>query len=65
MTFIWGLRIWDTTKTKRYLQEIPIYLIRKNIGIVHILRYQERENGALLNSPLAKSIVSFLLEREV
>ena len=24
---------WDTTKTKRYQQEIPIYLIGKNKGI--------------------------------
>ena len=27
---------WDTTKTKRCPEESPIYLTRKNIGIVHI-----------------------------
>ena len=27
---------WDTTKTKRYPQETPIYRTRKYIGIVHV-----------------------------
>ena len=31
---------WDTTKTKRYTQQSPIYLTRKNIGIVHVWRHQ-------------------------
>ena len=40
----------DITKTKRYPQEISIFLICKNIGIVHIWRHQEGERGVPSNS---------------
>ena len=40
----------DIAKTKRYPQEISIFLICKNIGIVHIWRHQEGERGVPSNS---------------
>ena len=40
----------DITKTKRYPQEISIFLICKTIWIVHIWRHQDRERGVLSNS---------------
>ena len=43
---------WDTTKTKRYPEEIPVYLIKKNIEIVHTWRHQESERRVLSNSGL-------------
>ena len=39
--------IWDTIKTKRYPQEIPIQIVRKNIRRVHILRHQEGGSGSV------------------
>ena len=54
----------DNTKTKRYPQESPVYLIHKNTGIVHVWRHQEGETGALSNSDLfyifGQSLLFFL-----
>ena len=42
--------IWDTTKTKRYQQEIPIYLIRKKYrNSSHMASSGGRERGVLSN----------------
>ena len=36
---------WDTTKTKRYPEEIPVYLIKNKIEIVHTWRYRRVRAG--------------------
>ena len=55
---------WDTTKNKRHPQEIPIYFACKNIGVVHVWRYQEGERGVLSISDLicifGQSLLFFL-----
>ena len=62
--------IWDTKKTKHYPQIFPIYLIREDIGIVYMWRYQEAERRVLSDSGLycvfGQSLLFFFqLEREV
>ena len=52
---------WDSTKTKRYPQESPIYIIWKNIGIVHVWRHQKEERGVLSNSDLVCIFAESLL----